>query len=105
MADEKRRRYQGKRHPLQPLIIDEQGTIRFQQNQIVRFLLDHGGFDLNTLYIISEEQKFTRNDWEQLNQLIGYSVSGFHELSCVRHYTHTRVDRAVAEFLEKHGQT
>jgi len=37
----------GPRHPMQPLIRDDQGVIRFKKNAIVRYLIDHGSIDLN----------------------------------------------------------
>jgi hypothetical protein len=64
---------------MQPLYKDDQGTVRFKGNTIVRHLLDKGGIDLNHLAI----KDFPQNDWEQFYQLIGYSLSGYHELSRV----------------------
>jgi hypothetical protein len=65
------------RHPIQPIIVAEDGLLRFKKNAIVRFLLDAGGYDLNALGRMS----FSDDDREQFAQLIGYSVSGFGELS------------------------
>lgn len=71
------------KHPIQPLVKDEHGVIRFKANAIVRFMLDAGRqgtrFDLNTLAIMD----FSKEDREQLAQLIGYSLSGFGDLSYV----------------------
>ena len=67
---------------MQPLYKDSDGIIRFQQNAIVRELLDKSqalGFGLNNL----ADGEFTQADWEQFYQLIGYSLSGYHELSQV----------------------
>ena len=63
--------------PLQPLHRDGCGVIRFKENKIVRYLLDAGPFDMNQLALMS----FPREDREQFAQLIGYSVSGFGDLS------------------------
>ncbi len=60
------------RHPIQPLEDDGKGVIRFKANAIVRYLLDHGGIDLNKLALLD----FSREDREQFAQLIGYSHSG-----------------------------
>lgn len=62
--------------PIQPIIKDEHDTLRFQRNEVVRYLLDHGGIDLNQLALIG----FPQADQEQFAQLIGYSLSGFGEL-------------------------
>lgn len=72
------------RHPVQPLITDEAGILRFKRNEIVRFLLDAGPFDLNKLAMMP----FSAEDWEQLAQLIGYSLSGFEDLSYVTDETY-----------------
>ncbi len=34
-------------HPMQPLVIDDQGVVRFKQNKIVRALLDTGKLNMN----------------------------------------------------------
>lgn len=73
-------------HPIQPLVRDEHGTPRFKANAIVRFLLDQGPFDLNDL----AGKGFSNEDFEQLAQLIGYSLGGFSELSYVRDETYER---------------
>lgn len=62
------------KHPIQPLERDKQGVIRFKANSIVQYLLKNGGLDLNDL--VRAEAEFTRDDWDQFNQLIGYSHSG-----------------------------
>lgn len=66
-----------KKHPMQPLVRDHLGTVRFQKNHIVEFLLEHGGFDMNRLALMT----FDKQDRMQFAQLIGYSVFGFGDLS------------------------
>ena len=65
------------KHPPQPLHRDATGVIRFKENKIVQFLLHNGPFDLNQLAMMP----FDTADQEKLAQLIGYSVSGFGNLS------------------------
>lgn len=72
------------KHPIQPLETDGDGVLRFKPNKIVRFLLDAGMYDLNKLAIM----EFSQNDREQFAQLIGYSLSGFSELSYVSDETY-----------------
>ncbi len=74
---------------MQPLVWDDD-VIRFKANKIVKFLLDAGPFDMNQLAVMP----FDREDYEQFAQLIGYSVSGFGELSYAS-------DEVVAEADEK----
>lgn len=70
------------KHPMQPIAKDDDGIVRFKPNKIVLFLLDWArtrGMDLNTLAMIP----FDDDDRQQFAQLIGYSVSGFGDLSYV----------------------
>jgi hypothetical protein len=67
------------KHPMQPLVRDADGVVRFKQNAIVRFLLDAGPFDLNQIALMP----FSDEDREHFAQLIGYSLDGFGELSYV----------------------
>jgi glutathione S-transferase len=76
--------------PDQPLFIDEQGTARFQQNAIVRYLLDAGPFDMNKLAVTP----FTEADRAQFAQLIGYSLGGYSELSYVSDALYARAANA-----------
>jgi hypothetical protein len=72
------------KHPLQPLIRDEDGATRFKANAIVRFLLDAGPCNMNALSLLH----FSQEDREQFAQLIGYSLSGFGDLSYVSEETY-----------------
>ena len=74
------------KHPLQPLEYDSEGVLRFKKNAIVRFLLDDGPNDMNRLAVMN----FSQEDREQFAQLIGYSLSGFSELSYVSDETYNR---------------
>lgn len=65
------------KHPNQPVFLDEHGVARFMENRIVRFLLEAGPFDMNQL----AHMPFGKEDRSQFAQLIGYSVSGFGDLS------------------------
>jgi hypothetical protein len=62
------------KHPMQKVEDN-----RFVKNDMVRWLLDNGGKDLNDL----AREDFSNEDREQFAQLIGYSLSGFSELSYV----------------------
>ncbi len=70
----------GQGHPVQPLLKDSQGTVRFKVNRIVRYLLDtHPTCNLNMLACMD----FSDDDRQQFAQLIGYSLSGYGSLSYV----------------------
>lgn len=78
--------------PMQPLVIDAHGTLRFKENPIVRKLLDYAtehGYGLNEIAL----DEFEAEDQMQLAQLIGYSLSGYGTLSYV---TDESYDRAAA---------
>lgn len=63
-------------HPMQEIEQDARGVMRFRANKIVQYLLDRGPVDMNHLGRVSWGEGFTSDDWDQFNQLIGYSVSG-----------------------------
>ena len=65
-------------HPIQPLVMVN-GVKRFRCNEVVAYLLEHGGLDMNHL----AAQQFKTEDYQQFCQLIGYSLSGYGELSWV----------------------
>lgn len=82
-------------HPMQPVILLK-GVIRFKANAIVRYLLDSSKDDLNSLALMP----FSAEDWNQFAQLIGYSVSGFGDLSYVFPETVEAADREAEKLLE-----
>ena len=87
-------------HPMQPVYLDDSGIIRFHPNKIVSFLLDWAsprGVDMNTLAIMD----FSKSDREQFAQLIGYSVSGFAELSYVRDKTYEKASKLAKPIRER----
>lgn len=67
------------RHPTQPLVRDARGVVRFRPNPIVQLLFDNGPFDMNKLATMG----FSDEDRAHFAQLIGYSVSGWGDLSYV----------------------
>lgn len=81
------------KHPIQPLIMDKQGVLRFKKNAIVEFLLDRGGFDMNDL----ARMDFSKDDRAQFAQLIGYSFGGFSELSYVDNKTYVAAKEMARE--------
>jgi hypothetical protein len=76
------------KHPVQPLIYDKDGILRFKENTVVRYLLDHGNIDLNMIAKLN----FSQEDREQFAQLIGYSLNGASTLSYMSEDTLNRVD-------------
>jgi hypothetical protein len=81
-------------NPIQPLEKDNNGVLRFKGNKIVEHLLDNGGITLNDL----ARMDFNKDDWRQFAQLIGYSLSGYGELSYVDDETYT-----TAEIMTEQG--
>jgi hypothetical protein len=77
------------RHPVQPLVLDDRGTLRFKVNRIVELLLRDGKHDMNSIALM----QFSQEDREQFAQLIGYSLGGFSDLSYVRDETYLRAKR------------
>lgn len=81
-------------HPMQPVVMDGD-VVRFRRNAIVCALLDAGPLNMNTLAAMD----FPREDREQFAQLIGYSVSGYSELSYVSDASYARAAEAAAVLL------
>lgn len=80
-------------HPFQ-MIVREDGVLRFKRNAIVAYLTRNRLNDL-------AEMDFTREDREQLAQLMGYSLDGFCELSYVSDETRRAVEQAQANFAKE----
>lgn len=94
-------RSHGKQHPMQPVVEDSEGVVRFQANDLVRDLLD--GLlkpDLNVIVALVARGRYCTADYEQLMQLVGYSVSGYGDLSRVRPESIARAD-ALAQALQE----
>ncbi len=85
--------------PLQPLDLSPfRGGIqvpRFRSNAIVDKLLEDGPFDMNAIALWDVPDE----DREQFAMLIGYSISGFAELSYVREETVKRAGKVARERL------
>jgi hypothetical protein len=83
-------------HPQQP-VEEVDGILRFKKNAIVRHLLDHKGIDLNQL----ARMNFSAEDRQQFAQLIGYSLSGYSELSYVSDESYAVACRSFAGVDER----
>jgi hypothetical protein len=94
-----------KNNPMQPLCIDDNGVMRFKENKLVKYLLDANGvIGMNELGVFAIHAGVSRTDQEQFAQLIGYSLSGFGELSYVRDKTYAKAEEK-AEMLRKKQRT
>lgn len=85
-----------KKLPMQPVINDEHGHVRFDANLVVRKLLDESqkrGFGMNELACCD----LPREHREQFAQLIGYSLSGASELG---YFSTETIEAAHASFTE-----
>ncbi len=84
------------KHPIQPLVLDKEGVIRFKENKVVRYLLNaatlSGVCSMNALAILP----FDDDDRTQFAQLIGYSVSGAGDLDYFSRSVLARADREAA---------
>ena len=86
------------KNPIQPILRDGDYQPRFKANEIVRYLLawtTERGLDLNKL----AGMDFSNDDRCQFAQLIGYSLSGYSELSYV---SDTDYNAAAAVSLGAH---
>lgn len=85
------------KHPMQP-IVWVNDVVRFKANNIIRHIIDHGSISLKDIAMLAgdPENGFTQEDQEQLAQLIGYSVSGFGDLSYASEMAVEEADRIAA---------
>lgn len=91
MSDEMIVLYEGDEPPIQPVYLDTNGHIRFLDNRIVRDVLEVSalhGFSLNEISL----RRYTLEERQQFAQLIGYSVSGYGNLSYVDRRACDRAD-------------
>lgn len=87
-------------HPTQPIVC-VRNVHRFKQNTIVRYLLDHGGIDMNKIVTL----QFPVEDYEQFCQLIGYSVCGYTELEGVRDKTKAKAEQLSSDLARENKST
>ena len=88
-------------NPIQPVVEGADGTLRFKQNAIVRHLVDWARRRDHTLDDLTE-MNFTSEDWRQLFQLLGYTLDGYSELSCVDDEAYSAAARVATRcFAEK----
>lgn len=89
------------KQPMQPVYRDNDDTIRFQANQLVRDLVDgllQGNF--NTISALVARGRYSQADYEQLMQLWGYTVTGYCELGLVSEESKDEVERVAGEVPE-----
>ncbi|MNW03269.1 hypothetical protein D3C71_1991770 [compost metagenome] len=89
-----------KRQPMQPVVMADDQTVRFKRNQIIcdmQELCAKHGLDLNEIAC----RDYSKDDRSQLMQLIGYSVSGYGNLSCSRAKHVMRADEKADKILSE----
>ena len=81
------------KHPLQTLIVNDNGVFRFRANQIVRYVIGDG---IGQRAILNDlaTRNFSPDDWEQLSQLLGNSLADWLRLPYVSDEARQAADRA-----------
>lgn len=103
---ERRVRSDVTKHPMQPIVIADDGVVRFQPNAIVAFIVDLlVGSDAPGALVAGDSTRLTYNDlmgmpWsdadrDHFHQLHGYSVSGLPWRSQKRQAEADRIADAV----------
>jgi hypothetical protein len=87
-------------HPMQPVVLASDGVIRFHPNAIINYLFETGALDLNTIAIMAGRGRFSEQDQMQIAQLLGYSVSGYGDLSYVSDESFNAADEAAQHILD-----
>lgn len=86
--------------PMQPIEFDERGVIRFKRNAIVDWLV-RTQVNLNEVAIHCQKAGVPIEDQEQFWQLLGYSVSGYGDLSFVRPETVAKADAIAEKIMQR----
>ena len=85
------------KHPIQPLIMDKHGVVRFMSNRLVKYMFDvttdAHGYDFTSDYPASER--------EQLAQLIGVNLKLFQYLPYVSPETIAVADAMYSEKISE----
>lgn len=100
---------------MQPVQRGSHGEIRFKPNAIVRDIVDNAanmlaqhpmhrpGLDLNQIITDYHRGKYTQEDVEQFWQMMGYSLSGYAELSFISDETVAAADDAARTAFDLKG--
>lgn len=81
---------------MREIVFDDQGNIRFKANAIVAWLFDTQRINLNEIVM----HKWPIEDQEEFWQMLGYSVSGYGDLSFARPETVAAADEIAQQMLE-----
>ncbi len=85
---------------MQPIGLDKDGTPRFKENKIIRYLMMRGHVDLDELTLMTDSGMISKEDYTQLMQLIGYAVYTYGDCSRVSRKVATEAEK-IAAALEK----
>ena len=77
---------------MREIIKNKNNVLKFKSNRIIEYLFDEGLLDLNRIVtLIDGYDKFSKAEYEEILQMLGYTVDGFLELSLVRDKTKDEV--------------
>lgn len=96
------------RFPDQPMHVDADGVVRFIKNRAVCELYERSlaaGYGLHELAKDAARGNYTKDELSQLAQLLGYSVSGFGDLSYADPEDVARLDEQAAEVYEAYERS
>jgi hypothetical protein len=88
---------------MREVVLDSAGVARFKANAIVDWLFETGRINLNDIAI--QRDKFPVEDVEEFWQMLGYSVSGYGDLSFAQPETVEQADEAVYRLLHPEDYT
>ena len=79
------------------IVLSDDGCVRFKENKIVSYLLSRTLEDMNTLALLD----FSDEDRMVFAQLIGYSVSGYGDLSYASNKSVRQADGESYRIMKK----
>lgn len=86
------------KHPMQKMIRTNSGVVRFVENKIVVHLLETAPESLNALCARFQDSP---EDYEQFMMLIGYTVSGFVDMSQTNKHRAAGAQRSAEKLCRK----
>lgn len=92
-----------KKVAMQPIVMEGE-VARFQANRLVTAMYELGSFKMNEAWAMVNSGEATRAEYEQLAQLIGYSVSGFGDISLARKRVKEEARKKVQRLLRKRAK-
>lgn len=83
------------RHPMQPIVFDDKGVLRFKADNIVKEIIEQYPFDP-----VTNSEQFA-SDYQQILQLMGVTVDDYCSMPYVSKRSKHKARKKAAELLKE----